>query len=102
MNGIRTHELCDAGAILCQLSYEATQMGAGQFVKFTFPLKGLIKEKSVWKKCLSFSKIQTLKRTSAQVFETLSQCVPQQSYTRRDDHTSLTYNNIPGFKPISI
>ena len=32
-NGIRTHDLCDAGAMLYQLSYEATQLGAGQFIE---------------------------------------------------------------------
>ena len=31
---IQTHELCDAGAMLYQLSYEATQLEAGQFVGF--------------------------------------------------------------------
>ena len=30
--GIRTHDLCDAGATLYQLSFEATHLGAGQFV----------------------------------------------------------------------
>ena len=29
LNGIRTRDLCDVGAMLYQLSYEATQMGAG-------------------------------------------------------------------------
>ena len=28
-NGIRTHDLLDAGAMLFQLRYEATQLGAG-------------------------------------------------------------------------
>ena len=28
---IRTHDLCDAGAMLNQLSFEATQLGGGQF-----------------------------------------------------------------------
>ena len=32
-NGIRTHDLCDAGAMLYQLSYEATQLGSTQFVR---------------------------------------------------------------------
>ena len=31
-NGIRTHDLCEAGAMLYQLSYEATQLGGDQFV----------------------------------------------------------------------
>ena len=30
--GIRSHDLCDAGAMHYKLSYEATQLGAGQFV----------------------------------------------------------------------
>ena len=30
--GIGTHDLCDAGAMLYQLSYEDTQLAAGQFV----------------------------------------------------------------------
>ena len=28
-NGIRTHDLCEAGAMLYQLNYEASQLGAG-------------------------------------------------------------------------
>ena len=31
-NGIGTHDLYDAGAMLYQLSYEATQLGAGQVI----------------------------------------------------------------------
>ena len=31
-NGIQTHDLCDAGAVLYKLNFEATQLGAGQFV----------------------------------------------------------------------
>ena len=31
-NWIRTHHLCDTDAMLYQLSYEATQLGVGQFV----------------------------------------------------------------------
>ena len=31
-NGIQTRDLCDVGATLYQLSYEATQLGAGQFI----------------------------------------------------------------------
>ena len=32
LNGIRTRDLCDVSAMLYQLSYEATQLGEGQFV----------------------------------------------------------------------
>ena len=35
-SGLGIHDLCDEGAMLYQLSYEATQLGAGQF----FGLKG--------------------------------------------------------------
>ena len=31
-NRIRTHDLCDVGAVHYKLSFEATQLGAGQFV----------------------------------------------------------------------
>ena len=34
-NGIGTHDLCDAGAMLYPLSYEATQLGTGEFVGLT-------------------------------------------------------------------
>ena len=33
-NGIRTHDLRDTGAMLCQLSYEATHWEQGQFIEF--------------------------------------------------------------------
>ena len=35
-NGIRNPDLCDAGTIVYQLSHEATQLGAGQFVRIVF------------------------------------------------------------------
>ena len=44
-NGIRNPDLCDAGAILYQLSHEATQLGAGQFDGIVFfSVKGLMNE----------------------------------------------------------
>ena len=33
-NGIRTHDLRDTGAMLYQLSYEATHREQGQFIEF--------------------------------------------------------------------
>ena len=33
-NGIRTRDLCDTGAMLYQLSYEATHWERGQFIEF--------------------------------------------------------------------
>ena len=33
-NGIRTRDLCDTGAMLYQLSYEATHWKQGQFIEF--------------------------------------------------------------------
>ena len=33
-NGIRTRDLRDTGAMLCQLSYEATHWERGQFIEF--------------------------------------------------------------------
>ena len=33
-NGIRTHDLRDTGAMLYQLSYEATHWEQGQFIEF--------------------------------------------------------------------
>ena len=35
-NGIRTHDLRDTGAMLYQLSYEATHWEQGQFIEFIF------------------------------------------------------------------
>ena len=33
-NGIRTRDLCDTGAMLYQLSYEAAHWERGQFIEF--------------------------------------------------------------------
>ena len=33
-NGIRARDLCDTGAMLCLLSYEATHWERGQFIVF--------------------------------------------------------------------
>ena len=35
LTGLDIHDRCDAGAVFYQLSYEATQLGAGQFVGLT-------------------------------------------------------------------
>ena len=34
LNGIRTHDLCDTGAVLYQLSYQATHWERGQLIEF--------------------------------------------------------------------
>ena len=39
--GFETHDLCDASAMLYQLSYEVTQLGTDQFVGSCVPVKGL-------------------------------------------------------------
>ena len=36
-NGIRTRDLCNTGAMLYQLSYEATRWERGQFIEFILP-----------------------------------------------------------------
>ena len=38
-NGIRTRDLRDTGAMLYQLSYEATRWERGQFIEFISPLR---------------------------------------------------------------
>ena len=38
-NGIRTHDLRDTGAMLYQLSYEATHWEQGQFIEFISPVR---------------------------------------------------------------
>ena len=38
-NGIRTRDLCDTGAMLYQLSYEATHWERGQFIDFISPMR---------------------------------------------------------------
>ena len=38
-NGIRTHDLRVAGALLYQLSYEATHWERGQFIEFMSPVR---------------------------------------------------------------
>ena len=37
--GIRTHDLCDTGAILYQLSYKATHWEGDQFIEFMSPVR---------------------------------------------------------------
>ena len=47
----------------------------------------------------------TLKKTSAQVVETLDNVIsnsPSQDYTHPDDRTLLNYDTTPGFKPFTI
>ena len=39
-NGIRTRDLRVAGALLYQLSYEATHWERGQFIEFISPVRG--------------------------------------------------------------
>ena len=51
LNGIRTHNLCDAGSRLQQPSYEATQLGVGQFCCAHFVD---MEEFGEWKKCIYF------------------------------------------------
>ena len=38
-NGIRTRDLLDTGAMLYQLSYEATHWERGQFIEFISPVR---------------------------------------------------------------
>ena len=38
-NGIGSHNLRDAGALLYQLSYEATHWERGQFIEFISPVR---------------------------------------------------------------
>ena len=38
-NGIRTRDLRVAGALLYQLSYEATHWGRGEFIEFMSPVR---------------------------------------------------------------
>ena len=43
--------------------------------------------------------------TSAQIVKTAVDVItnsPSQDYTRPDDHTSLTYDMIPAFKPLTV
>ena len=39
INGIQTHDLRDTGAMLYQLSYEATHWERGQFVELISPVR---------------------------------------------------------------
>ena len=47
-NGIRTRDLCDAGVMLYQLSYEATHWERGQFIEFISPLRSENNVKYIW------------------------------------------------------
>ena len=38
-DGIRTRDLRDTGAMLYQLSHEATRWERGQFIEFIFPVR---------------------------------------------------------------
>ena len=51
--GSQSHDLCDAGAILYEVNYEATQLGAGQYYLLgsCVAVKGLMNEKDVYLKC---------------------------------------------------
>ena len=41
-NGIRTRDLRDTGAMLYQLSYEATHWERGQFIEFIAPMRSVM------------------------------------------------------------
>ena len=45
-NGIRTRDLRDTGAMLYQLSYEATHWERGQFIEFISPVRSEVREMS--------------------------------------------------------
>ena len=47
-NGIRTRDLRDTGAMLYQLSYEATHWERGQFIEFISPVRCLNNVKYIW------------------------------------------------------
>ena len=44
-NGIRTRDLRDTGAMLYQLSYEATHWEKGQFIEFISPMRSSVSER---------------------------------------------------------
>ena len=47
-NGIRTRDLRDTGAMLYQLSYEATHWERGQFIEFISPMRSENDVKYIW------------------------------------------------------
>ena len=49
-NGIRTRDLRDTGALLYQLSYEATHWERGQFIEFISPVRREMKG-SIYEMC---------------------------------------------------
>ena len=57
-NGIRTHDLRDTGAMLYQMSYEATDWERGQLIEFMFmssnPVEALIFFQASLSNCLSW------------------------------------------------
>ena len=53
-NGIRAYDLCDAGAMLYQLTFKATQLGAGLLGSFV-PVKDFMNEMNLYLK----SRLQT-------------------------------------------
>ena len=51
-DGIRNHDLCDAGAMLYQMSYEANQLRAGQFVRLIWSRVGIPLEPPEFFRCV--------------------------------------------------
>ena len=45
---VQTHDLYDDGAMLYQLNYKATQLGAGQFLGLMCSVKGMMNERIVF------------------------------------------------------
>ena len=97
-NGIRTRDLRDTGAMLYQLSYEATHWERGQFIEFISPVRS---ETMLYQ--LSYEAIAQLveHRTGGHRFESrwsldffrllLSNCLNWKIYC--DDHSSLWFTS---------
>ena len=93
LNGIRTHDLCDAGAASNQLSYDVTQLRAGQYVGLMFSRERNV----VWKKCYMKCGVwNQLKTWSSHLLDNLSNCLLNLK-TGKHDPNILTCSQLCDF-----
>ena len=102
-NGIRTRDLRDTGAMLYQLSYEATHWERGQFIELSadlrtqltsFPMCGFIHVTQLVEHRTGIVEVISLNPIQALIFFRLhlSNCLNWKIYC--DDHSSLSLVSI--------
>ena len=73
LNGIRTRDLRVTGALLYQLSYEATHWERGQFIKFISPVRSEMMW-SIYEIILYHCFLSILALLSIEIFDSLTAC----------------------------